>query len=188
MDMKIGAHCADPTCNQLDFLPWRCRGCSELFCAEHNAAHSCAQTAQLEAEEDRWAVECPLCNRNVAAMPGETRDTAVSRHMERGCKPRKARKHRCAVRGCKTKEMISVRCRDCTQQVCFAHRNPDTHACGALPAPTPAPVAVRSAGASCSAAARGCSTAATAATRRQAGRNGRLAGLSRLVPRLQMAN
>eukprot|EP00518_Triparma_eleuthera_P012045 CAMPEP_0182478256 /NCGR_PEP_ID=MMETSP1319-20130603/32220_1 /TAXON_ID=172717 /ORGANISM="Bolidomonas pacifica, Strain RCC208" /LENGTH=173 /DNA_ID=CAMNT_0024679575 /DNA_START=55 /DNA_END=577 /DNA_ORIENTATION=+ len=107
MDMKIGAHCADPTCNQLDFLPWRCRGCSELFCAEHNAAHSCAQTAQLEAEEDRWAVECPLCNRNVAAMPGETRDTAVSRHMERGCKPRKARKHRCAVRGCKTKEMIS---------------------------------------------------------------------------------
>lgn len=41
--MDVGAHCSAPGCAQLDFLPFRCAGCSETHCAEHRGKlqHGC---------------------------------------------------------------------------------------------------------------------------------------------------
>lgn len=41
--MEIGTHCSFPECKQLDFLPFRCPKCLEVFCSTHRFrdAHNC---------------------------------------------------------------------------------------------------------------------------------------------------
>jgi hypothetical protein len=41
--VTLGTHCAERSCNDLDFLPIRCNHCSLIFCRHHSSppAHSC---------------------------------------------------------------------------------------------------------------------------------------------------
>ena len=41
--LVVGEHCSAQQCNQVDFLPFRCAGCANVFCLEHRSvvAHDC---------------------------------------------------------------------------------------------------------------------------------------------------
>lgn len=45
-EFNIGMHCSIKDCNKLDFLPFECEGCSQVFCLEHKSrtVHDCSNT------------------------------------------------------------------------------------------------------------------------------------------------
>ncbi|XP_077208147.1 AN1-type zinc finger protein 1 [Paroedura picta] len=51
-ELEIGRHCAVEGCRQLDFLPFVCDGCSQVFCLQHRSrsAHGCSEV-NLKSEE-----------------------------------------------------------------------------------------------------------------------------------------
>ncbi len=131
----VGAHCAVETCRQRDFLPFCCTACNLKFCLEHRtpAQHACSEEPAAKVS----AVECPVCGAVVAAKGREGIDEAVARHMDGGCKESAAVKApRCAVGGCRNKDVLRLRCEACRAVTCVSHRAPDQHSC-----PSVAPVA-----------------------------------------------
>ncbi|XP_022092121.1 AN1-type zinc finger protein 1-like [Acanthaster planci] len=53
-ELDIGKHCSVKSCKQLDFLPFQCTGCSEIFCLEHRSfdAHCCSQANITQDHKD----------------------------------------------------------------------------------------------------------------------------------------
>ena len=83
---------------------------------------------------------CPLCQRPIPVTKrGDPPDLAVSRHIDSEClsDPAKERRRvfdqRCAVKKCKKKEMIKIRCDDCGRNHCLSHRHPQDHECKGKP-------------------------------------------------------
>uniref|UniRef100_A0A2K6FG91 Zinc finger AN1-type containing 2B n=1 Tax=Propithecus coquereli TaxID=379532 RepID=A0A2K6FG91_PROCO len=80
----LGAHCSEPSCQRLDFLPLKCDACSGIFCADHvaYAQHHCGSAYQ----KDIQVPVCPLCNVPVPVARGEPPDRAVGEHIDRDCR------------------------------------------------------------------------------------------------------
>ncbi|CAG9128706.1 unnamed protein product [Plutella xylostella] len=130
----IGKNCSYNFCNKLDFLPYKCDACSEVFCSDHFAyvKHNC----QAPNPRDVQVPDCPLCGASVPGKRGEAPDVAVSAHIDNQCTSDKARDrrnkvftNRCSYRNCKAKEMIPVVCSECTLNYCLKHRHTADHAC-----------------------------------------------------------
>lgn len=77
--LSIGKHCAVADCHQLDFLPFTCKSCGKVYCADHRnqQAHACS----ARTPEEQTAV-CPLCALALRPREGESPDAAFAR---RGC-------------------------------------------------------------------------------------------------------
>jgi len=122
----IGKHCAE--CNLLDMLPITCKACNKVFCKEHfeYSKHSCTKVGQL----DKRVPVCPLCNKPVPILPGQTPDEVVSRHIASGCNTKSTKTaFRCSFGKCKKKEWIEVKCEKCQMNFCLLHRHPQDHNC-----------------------------------------------------------
>ncbi|KND00073.1 uncharacterized protein SPPG_09193 [Spizellomyces punctatus DAOM BR117] len=130
----IGKHCA--TCDQLDYLPFTCRLCTKSYCRDHrDFSHHISSCSGLS---DAKAVVCPLCLHPVpGASPSnpQVANAAVDRHIESGCPSpeaeakRRKLANRCAVKGCKKREVVPFKCSTCEEQVCIGHRLPVDHGC-----------------------------------------------------------
>merc|ERR1711937_667070 len=130
----LGKHCNIPDCNKLDFLPFKCIGCSLTFCLDHYTyeAHQCSSPSP-----NRQVPTCPLCDKPVPLGNGnKPLDQLVSEHTDRGCdsaaaakKRQKKKEGRCCAPKCKTRELIQQRCDSCNKIVCLKHRFPSDHAC-----------------------------------------------------------
>ncbi len=140
---ELGQHCARSSCNRLDFLPMKCDACSLLFCSDHLAYddHECNEKHRKNVQ----VPVCPLCQRPCpVANRGDPPDLAVSRHIDSECQsdPAKERRRvfdqRCAVRKCKKKEMVKIRCDDCGKNFCLGHRHPQDHQCAGKMTPAQA--------------------------------------------------
>ncbi|KAK4302256.1 hypothetical protein Pmani_025634 [Petrolisthes manimaculis] len=126
----IGTHCAQPTCHKLDFLPFMCNLCKKNFCVDHHKydAHACPESHLADVQ----VPICPLCDQPVPSRPGQPPDLAVNAHLENNCTDIKKKKiygNRCSARGCKTKEMVPIRCDSCRLNYCLPHRHPTDHQC-----------------------------------------------------------
>jgi len=131
----LGSHCHFAECNRLDFLPMKCRGCSQSFCSEHFGLdiHNCSKSGIV----DRQVPTCPLCNKPVPlGTSNKPPDQIVNDHIERNCdsqaaakKRAKKKEGRCCAKKCKTKELIPVFCELCKRPVCLKHRFPNDHDC-----------------------------------------------------------
>lgn len=126
---NLGKHCAEKTCKQLDFLPFTCDSCKQIFCLEHRtyADHNC-----VEPKKDAHVPACPLCDQPVSVNIGEQVDVAMDKHISGGCKSEQAqrlRKNRCSMKRCKTSELIPFHCKGCNQQFCVKHRTVFDHKC-----------------------------------------------------------
>lgn len=126
--MAIGRHCAHSSCQQLDFLPFKCRKCAKVYCLEHRNC-PCTEGSQ------ETVLVCPLCAKAVVCPPGEDPELVFDRHTRTECDPsnydRVHRKPRCPVAGCKEKLTTTntYTCRDCAVTVCLKHRLPSDHKC-----------------------------------------------------------
>jgi len=122
----IGKHCTE--CNLLDMLPITCKACNKVFCKDHfeYSKHNCKKVDQL----DKRVPVCPLCNKPVPILPGQTADEVVSRHISKGCNTKSTKTaFRCSLGGCKRKEWVEVKCEKCQKNFCLLHRHTQDHNC-----------------------------------------------------------
>ncbi|CAI0455485.1 unnamed protein product [Linum tenue] len=128
----LGRHCQHKECNQLDFLPFKCQGCQQVFCLEHRSyrAHACPKSDH----NSRKVVVCEICSTSIETTGhGELAEKALlERHEKSGqCDPRKKKKPTCGVRRCK--EILTFSntcvCKTCQMKVCLSHRFPADHQC-----------------------------------------------------------
>ncbi|MCO5576391.1 hypothetical protein L7F22_030201 [Adiantum nelumboides] len=133
----LGRHCFVSECNQLDFLPFTCDVCHQVFCLEHRSysKHQCANAT----DKDVTVLVCPLCAKAVRLVPNEDPNLTWDQHVRTNCDPNNyakvQKKPRCPVRGCKeflitTNKMV---CKDCKQEVCLKHRFGPDHNCPGRP-------------------------------------------------------
>uniref|UniRef100_A0A3Q2LGQ7 Zinc finger AN1-type containing 2B n=1 Tax=Equus caballus TaxID=9796 RepID=A0A3Q2LGQ7_HORSE len=136
----LGAHCSEPSCQRLDFLPLKCDACSGIFCADHvaYAQHHCGSAYQ----KDIQVPVCPLCNVPVPVARGEPPDRAVGEHIDRDCRSdpaqqkRKIFTNKCERPGCRQREMMKLTCERCGRNFCIKHRHPLDHDCSGEGHPT----------------------------------------------------
>jgi len=122
----LGKQCAEESCKQLDFLPFKCEACGKVYCLEHRAVfdHNCT------AAKDAVVPSCPLCGAPVAVAKGEDPNIKVDEHISAGC-PQQSKSHTntCSYPRCKKYEVVPVICKKCFKNFCFSHRFPQDHAC-----------------------------------------------------------
>merc|ERR1712139_186417 len=147
-DGNAGRHCQHPQCGQFDFMPTKCGCCSKFFCHEHAdfEAHGCERQTLLG---DRRATVCPCCDKPIHIENGESKDTAVSRHIESGCKSGTAKAikkqrdamNRCCYgkgkKACKESPLVRFDCHDCGKSFCLKHRHASDHKCKGKKIPEP---------------------------------------------------
>ena len=126
--MAVGQHCSESTCRRLDFLPFTCEHCKKDFCLEHRVPkqHNCGDVI----DKDNRLPQCPLCMKFIEK--GDDDNTQVERHIRSGCKDlvmTKRTKHKCAITGCKQKNLIPFQCDNCLGSFCVRHRHPADHKC-----------------------------------------------------------
>ncbi|KAH7373426.1 hypothetical protein KP509_17G055100 [Ceratopteris richardii] len=130
---ELGAHCSQPDCHLLDFLPFNCDSCKQTFCLEHRSysAHNCTK----EGLKDSRVIICPICASSVRTVFGENIDLTLEKHMQVNCDPnnydRIMKKPKCPVKRCR--EVMTTTntymCKTCKLKVCLKHRFPADHLC-----------------------------------------------------------
>ncbi|TKY50368.1 Zinc finger AN1 domain-containing stress-associated protein 12 [Spatholobus suberectus] len=128
----LGKHCQHHDCNQLDFLPFTCDGCRQVFCLEHRSykSHACPKSDH----DSRKVVVCETCSMSIETTGhvGQDEEAILERHLKSGnCDPTKKKKPICPVRRCKEVLTFSntSTCKTCHVKVCLKHRFPADHAC-----------------------------------------------------------
>lgn len=128
---ELGAHCQHSDCNQLDFLPFKCDACLNVFCLEHRTSksHQCPKPDH----NSRRVVVCETCSMSIEITNGEGNEKAIQEKHDRSgdCDPSKKKKPTCSVKRCK--EILTFSntstCKTCHTKVCLKHRFPADHAC-----------------------------------------------------------
>ncbi|KAK9767977.1 hypothetical protein K7432_001747 [Basidiobolus ranarum] len=126
---KLGTQCTFESCQQLDFLPFRCSLCKHIFCSEHRSIfqHNCALAQDINT---------PVCKTCGLALENEENidtDQILREHIESNCK-RHVRilpsiKQKCQFSTCGQSESVVSLCLYCTSVYCLKHRHAADHEC-----------------------------------------------------------
>ncbi|KAJ6741817.1 ARSENITE INDUCUBLE RNA ASSOCIATED PROTEIN AIP-1-RELATED [Salix viminalis] len=129
----LGKHCSVEDCKLIDFLPFTCDRCRQVFCLEHRSyiQHDCPKADS----NGVTVVICPLCAKGVRLVPDEDPNISWEVHVNTECDPsnydKVTKKRKCPVRGCREVLTFSntIKCRDCTLDHCLKHRFGQDHNC-----------------------------------------------------------
>ncbi|KAL0428525.1 UNVERIFIED_CONTAM: Zinc finger AN1 and C2H2 domain-containing stress-associated protein 13 [Sesamum latifolium] len=130
---NLGEHCSVDDCRQIDFLPFTCDCCRQIYCLEHRSysRHQCMKAN----ESDVTVVICPLCAKGVRLIPEEDPNITWESHVDVECDPsnydKVTNKRTCPVPGCRGTLTFSntIKCRDCSVDHCLKHRFGPDHNC-----------------------------------------------------------
>lgn len=130
---NLGKHCSVEDCRQIDFLPFTCDSCHQVFCLEHRSygRHHCPKANK----NDVTVVVCPLCAKGVRLIPDENPNITWESHVNVECDPsnydKVTKKTKCPVPGCREILTFSnkIRCKDCMIEHCLKHRFGPDHKC-----------------------------------------------------------
>ncbi|XP_039255569.2 AN1-type zinc finger protein 1-like [Styela clava] len=102
-ELNIGKQCSLLQCQRLDFLPFECDGCSQIFCLDHKGrtAHSCSDVNYIKEGSSLTRVT-PL------------------------------RSYSCSLEECNQSDLVQVECNLCGKHFCLKHRLPEDHKCHQL--------------------------------------------------------
>lgn len=138
---NLGKHCSVDDCRQIDFLPFTCDCCKQVFCLDHRSygRHQCPKANK----KDVTVVICPLCAKGVRLIPEEDPNITWESHVNIECDPsnyeQATKKRKCPVPRCR--EMLTfsntIKCRDCTLDHCLKHRFGTDHNCTGPKKPEP---------------------------------------------------
>ncbi|KAH6818784.1 zinc finger type [Perilla frutescens var. frutescens] len=130
---NLGKHCSVGDCRLIDFLPFTCDCCQQVFCLDHRSysRHQCPKASK----HDVTVVICPLCAKGVRLIPEEDPNITWESHVNIDCDPsnyeQATKKRKCPVPRCK--EMLTfsntIKCRDCNMDHCLKHRFGPDHNC-----------------------------------------------------------
>ncbi|CAN6935112.1 unnamed protein product [Brassica oleracea] len=129
----LGKHCSVDYCKQIDFLPFTCDRCIQVFCLDHRSymKHSCPKGNR----GDVTVVICPLCAKGVRLNPDEDPNITWEKHVNTDCDPsnyeKTVKKKKCPVPRCRELLTFSntIKCRDCCIEHCLKHRFGPDHSC-----------------------------------------------------------
>lgn len=126
----LGKHCEEPSCRQLDFLPFVCSACKRTFCSDHRTfqAHNCPEVKNV------IIPECPICGQFISVERGDDPNVKIDQHIEKGC-PTEAiarSQNKCSYRRCKNTELVPFLCNLCNRNFCVTHRLSQDHQCTKL--------------------------------------------------------
>mmetsp|Transcript_9537 Transcript_9537/g.14348 ORF Transcript_9537/g.14348 Transcript_9537/m.14348 type:complete len:296 (+) Transcript_9537:282-1169(+) len=132
----VGAHCEAESCNQRDFLPFKCSYCSKNLCHSHRSplAHGCTSAGAI----DVTSMDCPICGKTIKMNKSDDPNEIWDQHFTTICsqQPKKEPTQvlRCASPSCSTAlgPSNTITCTMCHRKVCITHRAPDHHRCGHL--------------------------------------------------------
>ncbi|KAJ3674644.1 hypothetical protein LUZ60_005260 [Juncus effusus] len=138
---NLGKHCSVEDCKQIDFLPFTCDRCKEVFCLQHRnyTTHQCP----IANPNDVTVIICPLCAKSVRLVPNQDPNITWESHVNTDCDPsnyqKATKKKRCPVQGCKETLTFSntIKCKDCTKDHCLKHRFGPDHKCPGPRKPDP---------------------------------------------------
>ncbi|CAJ1967579.1 unnamed protein product [Sphenostylis stenocarpa] len=129
----LGKHCSVSDCKQIDFLPFTCDRCHQVYCLEHRSyiKHQCTKADK----QDVTVVICPLCAKGVRLVPDQDANITWENHVNTDCDPsnyeKVTKKKKCPVPGCR--EILgfsnTIKCRDCSVDYCLKHRFGPDHKC-----------------------------------------------------------
>ncbi|XP_016474842.2 zinc finger AN1 and C2H2 domain-containing stress-associated protein 13 [Nicotiana tabacum] len=130
---NLGKHCFVDDCRQIDFLPFTCDCCHQVFCLDHRSynRHHCPKANK----NDVTVVVCPLCAKGVRLIPDEDPNITWESHVNTECDPsnyeKATKKRKCPVPGCREILTFSntIKCRECTIDHCLKHRFGPDHKC-----------------------------------------------------------
>lgn len=137
---KLGKRCFE--CKTKDFLPFKCKHCSRIFCIKHRQQkdHKCS----VDITARNKAPNCPICGKLIRVALNEPPDAKVNAHITSGCRlhvldlgsaAKQSTSQQCALPGCKNKEKFElVRCKFCHRRFCLTHRHAEDHRCPRLEA------------------------------------------------------
>eukprot|EP01084_Bolivina_argentea_P271908 462799_1 len=95
----VGCHCHFDLCRQHTFLPLQCGGCNYKFCKKH-INKTDHQCTQIK----------ELASKQIKSN-------------------KKNITYKCTYNGCKKKELIDIKCKQCKLTFCLSHRFSDSHDC-----------------------------------------------------------
>ncbi|KAL8903279.1 MAG: hypothetical protein Q9207_004021 [Kuettlingeria erythrocarpa] len=116
--LSIGGTCQYLTCDNYDFLPFRCESCSGRFCQDHRteSGHKCAHAGE-------WAAR--KAQQQANRLPSYTSP-----------KPTALTATQCSHPQCKTfidtLSSVGVACSTCNRKYCLKHRIPEDHECSKI--------------------------------------------------------
>ncbi|RIA84208.1 hypothetical protein C1645_728411 [Glomus cerebriforme] len=129
----LGRHCANPTCKQLDYLPFKCQYCKQEYCSEHNNPkdHNCLSAPSSDGER---VPVCPVCNVPVPISRGEDPNIRMDHHIANDCRPPPKTTsskpfNACSFVKCKTRSPLPLICSGCGKNYCIKHRLELDHNC-----------------------------------------------------------
>ena len=134
---NLKTRCAHPYCNQIEYLPVKCKYCHKSFCPLHASTktHECKAVQR----DSKLAMECPICLKTIYYKSGDDCNAVMEAHManKKECDPQnymkeKARRcKRCPLVKCRKKltPANSMKCKECGLEFCLEHRWPDSHFC-----------------------------------------------------------
>lgn len=131
---NLGGHCNVDDCKLIDFLPFNCDRCNQVFCLQHKSytKHLCPLINQI----DVTVLICPLCAQRVRLRSNEDPNITWDFHVNCECDPSNyqntTKKRLCPVPTCKETLVFSntIRCNDCALEHCLRHRFALNHQCG----------------------------------------------------------
>ncbi|KAH7298939.1 hypothetical protein KP509_25G065600 [Ceratopteris richardii] len=106
---NLGAHCSQPDCHLMDFLPFNCDLCKVII--------------------------CPICASSVRTLFGENMDLTLKEHMQENCDPnnhdRIMKKPKCPVKRWHEVMLMAntYMCKTCKVKVCLNDRFLVDHLC-----------------------------------------------------------
>ncbi|CAK9179590.1 unnamed protein product [Ilex paraguariensis] len=130
---NLGKHCSVDDCKLIDFLPFTCDCCNQVFCLEHRSynKHHCPKANK----NDVTVIVCPLCAKGVNLVSDVDPNITWEAHVNTDCDPsnyeKVTKKRKCPVPRCREILTFSntIRCRDCTVEHCLKHRFGPDHQC-----------------------------------------------------------
>lgn len=129
----VGVHCQFESCNQKDFLPFRCDLCNKMLCLQHRSvlAHSC----NAQDSRDVTSNDCPLCGKSFKFLRSEDPNVAWQTHFTSECSQSGGGSVETKMKCCNTScrnilgPSNTYQCKICHRKVCLSHRNPEDHPC-----------------------------------------------------------
>ncbi|XP_020578654.1 zinc finger AN1 and C2H2 domain-containing stress-associated protein 16-like [Phalaenopsis equestris] len=129
----IGKRCGVEECKLIDFLPFNCDRCDQVFCLRHRSytKHPCPVANQI----DMTLLICPLCAQGVRLLPNEDPDITWDTHVNCDCDPstyqKPSKKKLCPATECNETLFFSntIRCKNCNQDHCLRHKFAANHNC-----------------------------------------------------------
>jgi len=136
---ELGKHCSKDLCKQIDFLPFECKECHQIFCKDHFplSAHPCS----VDISKKGTMPQCPVCGQFVKVTAGQNADAIVNQHILQNCKSlvmestteakqKEKKLKECGLKGCHNPDGYdTIVCSGCQKKFCLTHRLPDSHDC-----------------------------------------------------------